>query len=48
MKEKKELSKRQIILETDWDSVSIIKAEVAWAIELKAILTLLLEWIKNK
>ncbi len=43
---KKEISKRQIIIETDGNSVSIIKAEVAGNLELRAVLESILRNIQ--
>lgn len=49
-KEQKEFSEkpkmRQIVIETDGSNISITKAEIAGSLELKAVLTSLLENIK--
>ncbi len=42
----KELPKREIIIETDGNSINIKKAEVAGSLELKAILMTLLDNLK--
>jgi len=42
----KELPKREIIIETDGNSINIKKAEVAGSLELKAILMALLDNLK--
>lgn len=46
--EKKEEKKlRQIILETDWNILKIVKLEVAWTLEFKAILNSLMDYCNN-
>lgn len=47
-KKKENSKKRQVILETDGNSIQIIKAEVAGTIELIAILGMMLEALKSK
>ena len=52
-KEKKEEIKeedkkyRQIIIETDGSEIRIVKAEIAWLIELRGILTSLIGYCDN-
>ena len=46
--ETKEIKKRQIIIETDGNSIQLIKSEVAGSIELKGILQMLIEALNNK
>lgn len=45
--QKKEVAKRQIIIETDGNSISIVKAEAAGQIELIAILESVINHLKN-
>lgn len=45
---KEEVKQRQIIIETDWNNIKVIKAEVSWSLEFKAILTDLLGFINNQ
>lgn len=44
---KEEPKKRQIIIETDWNSITIVKSEASSMIELQAILWLLLQELKK-
>lgn len=46
-KEEQKNTKRQIIIETDGNSIDVTKAEVAGNLELFAILTAVLERIKK-
>ena len=46
--QKKSNQKRQIIIETDGNSVNLTKAEVAGSLELKSILSSLLQNLEGK